>query len=313
MFKGLPVTRHFTVIANKGSGSHPDGELRRHLHEKLETEGMRVAFVELDPASGQNMDDAISRIVQAAKTNGDIVVAAGGDGTLNSVAAACHAQDVTMGIIPMGTFNYFARDNAIPTTIPEAIDLLMTGAPQDTRIGTVNGQAFLVNASLGLYSDVIRHRESDKAVFGRHRLVAAISAAISLFRVNRVFQVAIDTPEGRINRQSMMVFVCNNHLQMQRLGLVGGDDNPPGTLDLVVLKPTRFWQRLRLLVLSLIGKLRLEKRLDEFTAPAFIVDKKGRRVEVVVDGEIIQLQTPLHFRALSQGLRVIRPQAVVTP
>lgn len=307
------MTRRFTVIANKGSGSHPEGELRQHLRAKLEARGMPVTFIELDPAAGHQLDHVIDRAVQDARGRGDIVVAAGGDGTLNGVASACHRHGVTMGIVPMGTFNYFARDNHISTAIPEAIDLLLTGTPQPTRIGQVNGQAFLVNASLGFYSQVIRRRENDKAVFGRHRLVAAVSAAISLFHVRRIFHVAIDTPAGRITRTTMMVFICNNHMQMEILGLAGGEDNPPGTLDLVVMKPTTGWQRLRILFLSLIGKLKLETRLDEFTAPEFTVTKKTRSAEVVIDGEIMTLETPLHFRALSDGLHVIRPASEERP
>lgn len=302
------MTRSFTVIANKGSGSHADGELRQVLRRQLEDQGVTVTFIELDPtAGGERMGAAYRTAVTAAKGRGDIVVAAGGDGTLNGIAAECHRQGVAMGIIPMGTFNYFAREHHIPLDLAAAVDLLRDGPLQPTRIGAVNDHVFLVNASLGLYSTIIRNRESDKATFGRHRFVAAISAVITLFRVTRVFHVDIETPTGRVTRKTMMVFICNNHLQMAKLGLAGGDDNPPGTLDLVIMKPANAWQRFRILALSAIGKLKLEKRLDEYTAPAFTVNKKTRIAEIVMDGEIIRLPTPLHFKALSDGLHVIRP------
>jgi diacylglycerol kinase family enzyme len=307
------MAKGFTIIANKGSGSHPKGELREALRTHVESRGIPVTFVTLDPAGGADLDGICLDAVRAAKKRGDTVVAAGGDGTLNTVASFCHTENVPLGIIPMGTFNYFAREHGIPTEVNEAAQLLLTGRLRPARIGRVNGHAFLVNASLGLYSAVIRNRENDKATFGRHRIVAAVSAIVSFFRAGRVFRVALDTPEGRINRETMMVFICNSHFQMQKLGLEGGDDNPPGTLDMVVMKPMNAWQMLRLFFLSAIGQLRLEERLEEFTAPAFTVEKSARHAEVVIDGEIVTLAPPLRFEALQDGLHIICPADAETP
>ena len=78
------------------------------------------------------------------------VVAVGGDGTLNTVAQAAHAMGCAMGVVPQGTFNYFARTHGIPADPAEATRLLLGWTPLPVQVAAVNDRVFLVNASLGL-------------------------------------------------------------------------------------------------------------------------------------------------------------------
>ncbi|HSN80882.1 MAG TPA: diacylglycerol kinase family protein, partial [Rhodoferax sp.] len=73
---------------------------------------------------------------------------ADGDGTLNTVAQAAHAVGCAMGVVPQGTFNYFARTHGIPVDPREAVRLLLHAAPQPVQVDGVNDRVFLVNASL---------------------------------------------------------------------------------------------------------------------------------------------------------------------
>ena len=110
--------------------------------------------------------------VQAAQADGGVVVAVGGDGTLNAVAQAVLGSGCAFGVLPQGTFNYFSRTHGIPSDTGEALRVLLTDQPQPVQVGLVNGRVFLVNASLGLYPRLLHDREAWKQQLGRHRLVA---------------------------------------------------------------------------------------------------------------------------------------------
>ena len=113
-----------------------------------------------------------------------IVVGAGGDGTLNTVAAAVLGQGVPFGILPQGTFNYFGRRYGIS----QETEVALRAAARQVRpvqVGLLNDRPFLVNASLGLYPQLLEDREAFKQKFGRNRLVALWSGLVTLMRAPR--------------------------------------------------------------------------------------------------------------------------------
>ena len=89
-----------------------------------------------------------------------MVVAAGGDGTVNAVASALAGSDMPLGIFPLGTFNHFARDIGIPLGPEAAAKVIATGHPKRVDVGEVNDRIFVNNSSLGVYPDIVRERES---------------------------------------------------------------------------------------------------------------------------------------------------------
>jgi diacylglycerol kinase family enzyme len=132
---------------------------------------------------------------QAAATavaRGTAVVAVGGDGSLNTVAQAAHAAGCAMGVVPYGTFNYFARTHGLPTDPAAAMRLLLDARPMPVQVAAINDQVFLVNASLGIYPELLQDREAYKARFGRSRWVAFVAACATLLRAQRRLRLHIE-------------------------------------------------------------------------------------------------------------------------
>ena len=111
----------------------------------------------------------------AAVSRGTAVIAVGGDGSLNAVAQAAHAAGCAMGVIPCGTFNYFARTQGIPTEPAAAVRLLLDARPMPVQVAAINDRVFLVNASLGVDPELLQDREAYKTRFGRSRRVAFVA------------------------------------------------------------------------------------------------------------------------------------------
>src|SRR5690606_28058182 len=86
----------------------------------------------------RGLPGAAQRAVAEAAANDGVVVAAGGDGTINAVARAALGRRCAFGVIPQGTFNYFSRCHGIPLDTVEATRLLLSAYPHPVQVGLVN-------------------------------------------------------------------------------------------------------------------------------------------------------------------------------
>ncbi|SNT04164.1 Diacylglycerol kinase family enzyme [Noviherbaspirillum humi] len=297
--------RRITVILNLRAGSGEKPALRQAIEEALAPAGDRLAIVDVAPPA--RLAALCDRHASEAATCGGMLVAVGGDGTINAVASACLRHGVAMGVIPAGTFNYFARQLGIPQDAAEAARLLLAPALRRVTVAKVNEQVFLNNASFGLYSRIIREREQDKARFGRSRIVAVLSAVATLLAGYRPFAVKIASARHEQVRRTAMVFVCHNELQLARLELDAVQCARERRLAVLLLRPVTRFGAAKLLWHGATRRLNQNESLETFCADAFSAATRKRRIDVVVDGEIVRLATPLDFRILPDALTVAVP------
>lgn len=238
------------------------------------------------------------------------VVAVGGDGTLNTVAQAAHAAGCAMGVLPQGTFNYFARAHGIPADPALAMRYLLSAVPRPVRVAAVNDRVFLVNASLGLYPELLEDREAYKARFGRSRWVAMGAAVATLLRAQRRLKLHIELGSAVRDVATLTLFVGNNRLQLEQLGVQGGASTPQdGHITAVMLRPIGTGSMLRLLLHRALGTLGDAQSVERFEFDRMIVRPSlvpGRRgVKVAFDGEVGRLRAPLEFRVHDKLLHLL--------
>lgn len=137
-----------TVVLNGAAGDHDDTPLLEAMNQLLRVAGRRFPFYR-EPSTGQ----LHATNVAAANRDGDagIVVAISGGSTINTAASAPLGTDITLGVVPPGTFNHFARVHGIPLDAPSAVGALLNGQARPVQVGRVNERAFFVDASLGMY------------------------------------------------------------------------------------------------------------------------------------------------------------------
>jgi hypothetical protein len=176
------------------------------------------------------------------------VVAAGGDGTLNAVARATLGTGCPYGVIPQGTFNYFARTHGIPTDTAEAARALLAAEVVPVPVGSVNDRIFLVNASLGLYPEALDLREEQEERHGRSRPVALWATVLTVLRGHRPMRIRMESEGGLVERSTLTLFVGLNRLQLEQMGWDGAEVEE-GRLAAIVLEPVSTarrasWRRL---------------------------------------------------------------------
>ena len=277
--------------------------------EDLARAGKRVALLEPGELGG-----AAHRAATKANALRTAVVAVGGDGTLNAVAQAAHAAGCAMGVVPQGTFNYFARTHGIPTNPTEAVQGLLRSVPVPVQVAGINERVFLVNASVGLYPELLQDREAWKARFGRSRWVAFVAGCATLLRAQRRLRLHIKMGDTVRDAQTLTLFVGNNRLQLQQFGAEPEDTlaGTPGdgSVAAVVLKPIGTVSMLGLMFQGAMGRLGEAAGVDSFEFQQMVVRPTlapGRRkVRVAFDGEVALMRPPLVFRVLDKPLYLLR-------
>jgi diacylglycerol kinase (ATP) len=145
--------KDITLIIHGARADHPP---LRHLVEWVREKGHTVR-ARVTWESG----DAEALARQAAAAGTDVVVAIGGDGTVNEVVNGLDGSDVPLGIIPIGTANDFARQTGIPLDVDHAMDVILQREPRRIDTASLNGRRFLNVSSGGVGAEATAETPSD--------------------------------------------------------------------------------------------------------------------------------------------------------
>lgn len=134
------------IVLNVGSGKLDGEQVRATIERKFSQSARSVSIRPVTEAA--RLAEVAGEAVAEARARMGIVVAAGGDGTIHTVAQATLGSGCPFGVLPLGTFNYFSRAQGIPSDLEGACDVLLGTRAYEVQVGMVNEQVFLVNASL---------------------------------------------------------------------------------------------------------------------------------------------------------------------
>lgn len=289
------------VIINASSGAGNGAAVQQRLAEAFKAIGADARI----SLAGDGVE--IVKLAQnAARSDAEGVVAGGGDGTINSVAAAIVDSDKALGVLPFGTMNHFAKDLNIPLDLEAAIETIVAGHAVTIDVGDVNGRIFLNNSSLGLYPRIIREREKQQRL-GWGKWPAYIWAALAVLRRYPFLEIRLSVDGKALTGRTPFVFVGNNEYEMERLNIGSRACLDKGELSLYTTNGTGRLGLIRLALRALLGGLHQERDFLAFTTKDISIGTQHKRVRVALDGEVTIMEPPLHFRVRPGALRVLAP------
>ena len=271
--------------------------------------------MELFAAAGRPVDIMLARnreelrhgIDRAIAGGVAALVAGGGDGTVNTVAAAVAGTGIPLGVIPLGTLNHFAKDLGIPLGLDEAAAVVLAGFTVKVDLGEVNQRFFLNNSSLGLYPRIVRLRATHP-VRGWRKWIVAIWAVVKTVERNPKISVSIDAGGERVVTRTPIVFIANNEYTMSGLEAGTRASLAGGKLAIYVVRTGGRPRLMRLAWRMFTGRALRSGELDLTLTEAATIWLRAPRIPVALDGEVVILEPPLEYRIRPAALEVLIPK-----
>jgi diacylglycerol kinase family enzyme len=286
----------YLLVLNPTAGSERDRET---------VDAFRAGFGDVRTLTLDEDVDLAAEISRAVEED-RVIVAAGGDGTINSVAQHLVGRGV-LGVLPGGTLNHFCRDLGL-RDFDEAQAALEAGNVQEIDVGKAGDRFFLNNAGMGLYAEVVYERERHEDRLGKWRAAAAAS-----IRVMRRARPLVGTIEADGDARAVLAWAAffGNNRFGTATGRIGTRERlDEGVLDVRLLTlGTRKARRSRLAWRVLRGRPWSLRRLVRREARKVHLTLEGEPRLVSRDGETGETTTSLEVEIVPRALRVIGPPA----
>jgi diacylglycerol kinase family enzyme len=253
--------------------------------------------------------DGLVEAVRAALASPDVemIVGGGGDGTLNAIASELVDTDKVFAALPLGTLNHLAKELGMPQDLEAAIDAIGGGVVREMNVGEVNGRPFLLFSAIGLYADIIKHRDAQRKALGRKKWPAMFVAAVKMLTRFPLMWVKITTTEGSWWRLTPAVYISISEYQKELFGVEHVACRQRQGLDVFVAAKTKRLGVVWLLAKAFLGLVKPRKDFESMCVQEFQLDLRQRHVRVGIDGEIVSMETPLRYRLRRGVLRVMVP------
>lgn len=290
--------RKLLFIINPISGVRRGNHLTRSIKKFIDKEkfSYKIKYT-------QYAGHAIKISKEAVENNTEVIVAVGGDGTINEVASQMIGSKVILGIVPLGSGNGLARHLGIPRLIPSALKLINEFQVTDIDTASINGVPFISIAGVGFDAKVAKLFAKTK-----HRGFLTYVRHITNNYINyKPKKYRLEFDDGRIiNTRALFISFANSNQFGYNTTIAPNAQLRDGQLDVcIVQKPNIF-------TLPIIANLMLLRAIDKsqyvetIRASHFMVQQKRNRV-VNIDGEAAKIDKKLEITVNPLSLQVIIP------
>lgn len=245
--------------------------------------------------------DVLTPLVSEGQLASQLLVAVwGGDGSLRTVAGLLVGTAATLLACPGGTHNHFSRALGIREEADVAA-ALENGTEKLLDVGTAGSEVFLNNLTIGWYTDLVSRRERYQRRVPR-RLAKLSSLPVQLLRTRRL-RISVDETPERV----WLVWVGNGEYSTSSTRLTDRESMDGGVLDIRLLRAGVRWPKLRAIVAVLKGSAESSSQIERRIAPSMTMRGTRPSFRAALDGELVELPSPVLVTVQRQSLRVLIP------
>lgn len=253
-----------------------------------------------------NSESDPNEIILNYKDQADVVIVAGGDGSVNLVLPSLKQTHLPLLVVPCGTANNLARHYSLTNDIEKMLQILATGKVIEIDLGEVNNIPFVNVAGLGLSTEVNRKVSSKlKKHFG---VFAFIFTAIQMATRLNPFRAVITTDKKiALPTKSWQISVCNGKYYGAGMTIKHNATLNDGKLHLLSTEVTKWWKAIVLIRSFFSGRYKKDHDVTILSARELKIETR-RKFHIDVDGDI-KTMTPATFRVIPKALKLIIPEA----
>jgi len=288
---------HFIVNPIAGAGNN---EIQLHLlHQYLEPDSYEVTV-----KYSEYKKHATELTKASIKEGASIIVACGGDGTINEVASCLVNTNIVLGIMAMGSGNGLASNLKIPKSVRNALVLIKNRNIKKIDVGRLNDNYFFSNAGLGIAANVVKNYENSP----KRRLFSYIRACLKSlkeFKTENLIQVTTEDQTLLVN--PLMLFISNSNELGYNVSLTPKASLQDGLLDIVMVPKTSKFKTYLFGLLMLFKKHQILSEVKSFqTKTAKFANQNESYFHSQIDGEYVTLNNnSILISVLEKSLKVI--------
>jgi YegS/Rv2252/BmrU family lipid kinase len=289
-----------TIIFNPSAGQA--GTLAESLHAAAQVWSEQGWQIDFSPT--QAAGDATHLARHAVEQQYDMVVAAGGDGTINEVVNGLAGSSTVLATLPLGTMNVWARELRLPLEPRAAAEAMLTWQTRSIDLGYAGGRYFLLMAGIGFDATITSGiRPEEKRRLGA---LAYVLRGIELALRVRGTHARLTLDGKHVRGRILMVVVGNTQLYGGIARITARASIDDGLLDVCVMKGDSFLSGL-LHALSILRQRHSINPTIEYYRVRRVHITTRTALPVQVDGDTIG-QTPMTFQVAAGALQALLPQ-----
>jgi diacylglycerol kinase (ATP) len=288
------------MIANPSSGSYA-----RSAHDVEETMAfLRQAGWQVDLQLTEAAGDGRRLAREAVAQKADVVIAAGGDGTINEVIQELAGSETALGVLPIGTVNVWAREMEIPLESEGAREVLLHGTTRRVDLGRINDRHFLLMVGIGFDGEVAQSVEKKR--LKRFGVLGYLLTTLRMSLRFRGFRAALTLDKHEVRMHALQIVIGNTQLYGGAITFTWHAKCDDGLLDVCIVHPGSRWRHL-LLLRDLLLQRKQERQLVSYETCTSLEIRTHRPIALQIDGDAAG-QTPATIQTVPGALKVIVPQ-----
>ncbi|MGC9343431.1 MAG: diacylglycerol/lipid kinase family protein [Bacteroidales bacterium] len=291
---------HICFIINPVSGGKKKEHLRKWIIEAFENEDKNVQIYFTGYPG--HASELANKLLQEEV---DIIVAVGGDGTINEIARVLIEQDVKLAIIPYGSGNGFARHFGFPLDPDASLQILKEGITRKIDVGMANDQPFFCTSGLGFDAETGYHFSH----FGKRGFLSYAFSFLRVFKSYKALKYLIKINDISIERDAFFINVANISQFGYNFKIAPDASTEDGFLDLVIVNKFPKWKGPWMAIQSLTGNIHKNPYVEYHKAIEIQIDIKSNYNHIHIDGEPGTGSGKMKYTINPSCLEVILPVA----
>ena len=288
---------HFIINPIAGSGNHKINKTFLETYFEKSKYQIKVKFSNFKKHTRQLTQESI-------KQNAHIIVACGGDGTINEVASNIINTSIVLGIIPLGSGNGLASHLNISKNIYNAIKTIKKHEIKTIDIGRLNNHYFFSNAGMGFNAHVIKHYEESN----NRKLLSYIKSVLKAFKDrHNPHEIEVKIDRESFTSNPFMIFVSNSNELGYNISLTPKASLEDGLLDLLIVSKLNVFKIIFFSFLMIFKKHHLLKEVKGFQAKNIrLSQKNNNHFKLQIDGEFRVIQNDqINISISEKALKII--------
>jgi diacylglycerol kinase family enzyme len=294
---------NIVAVFNRDGGTFKTTDMDAYRAQATQVFKAAGHEIECHVVSGEQV---VETMQNAAELHGvDGLIAGGGDGTISAAAEIAWKSGITLGVVPAGTMNLFARSLKLPLDIWQVLEVLAHGEVENIDIASANGKSFVHQFSAGLHARMVRYRNS--MTFGSRlgKIRASTRAAVGVMLNPPEFEVEFNAEGKTGHRRVSAISVSNNEFGSDPL--MYADSLTHGHLGFYIADPLTPTGVAKLVVDILRGRLKENAAVTAMTATDVELHFPRERHDIrcVIDGELLPMDRDVRLRIHAGELKVL--------